>query len=419
MQADIQTLDGCMPMRQALEARPPVVLHMAAWGLVTLLMAALAWSACTPADLVIRATGRIRPTTPPVRMFAPVASKLENRVATVRVQEGSFVRAGDVLLTFETERIANEISRLQREIATKADELGRMEQLRQRLDQQLDAVCIKLESELSQARSETVRAQLLQQSEVALAEAELWAAQDKLRRTELLFEKKVATESERIIVTTQVRCAERKLAMARTPLAQTRMETLERQLEVDRRDHEVRLAELEERRTAKQGEVEVASKDLANLELQLRQATVTSPIEGVVLKGQHHAGDLIEPGKVVFEVASPDHLCFEANVASEDVGRVRNEMGARIKFDAFDYQRYGTLPGGVTFIAPDSSRPVNATHSDPVYVVRVSLAQQQLVRGDLRGEIKLGMTGHAEIVTDRRTILQIIVQRIRSSISLG
>jgi len=419
MNANLLTFDGCTPMRQALEARPPAILHLTAWGLVALFGGAVAWSAWTPADLVVRAAGRVRPTTPPVRMFAPVASKLENRVATVHVQEGSIVHAGDVLLIFETERMANEISRLERVIATGREEMAHMDQLQERLGEQFAAVRIRNESELAQAKSETDRARLLQESEVGLAEAELAAAQDKWNRTELLVQKKVATEAERILAATQYRSAETKLAIARTPLAQTRVDTIQRELEVARRDHEVRLAELDERRTAKRGEVAAAGKDLANLELQLRQATITSPIDGVVIKGQHHAGDLIEPGKVMFEVASPDQLCFESYVTSEDVGRVRDEMAARIKFDAFDYQRYGTMPGGVTFIAPDSSRPAETTNAAPIYIVRVSILGRELVRGDLRGEVKLGMTGRVEIVTDRRTILQIVVQRIRSAISLG
>lgn len=419
MSAHIHTLDDCTPMRQALESRPPAMLHVTAWGLVALFAAAIAWSGLTRADLVVRAPGRVRSTTPPVRVFAPVGGKLENRVARVCVVEGSLVRMGDVLLEFDTERLANEIARLERLIGTGREELARMDQLQERLDEQLAAARSKTETELAQARSEAERAEQLQAAEIGLAEAELAAARDKWTRTELLFKKKVTTEAERIEAMTQVRCAERKLTMARTPLAQTRVEAIERELEVAQRDHQVRLAELDERRTSKQGEVDAASKDLANLELQLRQATVKSPIDGVVVRGIHHAGDLIEPGKAIFEVASADELCFESYVASEDVGRLREALAARIKFDAFDYQRYGTLPGSVTFIAPDSSTRTEAANEAPIFVVRIGLAGRELMRGDLRGQIKLGMTGRVEVVTDRQTVLQIIVKRIRSAVSLG
>ena len=40
-------------------------------------------------------------------------------------------------------------------------------------------------------------------------------------------------------------------------------------------------------------------------------------------------------------------------------------------------------------------------------------------RGNFAGAIKLGMTGQVEIITDRRTVLTVLLRRIRSSISLG
>ena len=39
-------------------------------------------------------------------------------------------------------------------------------------------------------------------------------------------------------------------------------------------------------------------------------------------------------------------------------------------------------------------------------------------RGDLRGQVKLGMTGQADIVTDRETLLALFLKQIRQAISL-
>jgi hypothetical protein len=40
-------------------------------------------------------------------------------------------------------------------------------------------------------------------------------------------------------------------------------------------------------------------------------------------------------------------------------------------------------------------------------------------RGDLRGFVKLGLGGTAEIVTGSESVLSILIKRIRQSISLG
>jgi hypothetical protein len=51
--------------------------------------------------------------------------------------------------------------------------------------------------------------------------------------------------------------------------------------------------------------------------------------------------------------------------------------------------------------------------------MRIDLDGDEVGRGDLRGRIKLGMAGRAEIVTDRECLLSLLFRRIRRSISLN
>jgi hypothetical protein len=51
--------------------------------------------------------------------------------------------------------------------------------------------------------------------------------------------------------------------------------------------------------------------------------------------------------------------------------------------------------------------------------VKVALEGSEVGRGEYRGEIKLGMTGQAEIVTGQESILALLVKRVRQTISLG
>ena len=88
-----------------------------------------------------------------------------------------------------------------------------------------------------------------------------------------------------------------------------------------------------------------------------------------------------------------------------------------MKLDAYDYQRYGTVAGTVTFIAPDSD--VLAGQGRATYLVRIELAGEELGRGDFRGQIKLGMAGQADIVTGQESVLALLVKKLRQTISLG
>src|SRR5262249_13200639 len=156
-------------------------------------------------------------------------------------------------------------------------------------------------------------------------------------------------------------------------------------------------AELAMKRQVKQGELEAARLELANLDLELRQAELRAPLDGVITAGDVKVGDLLASGKPVVEIAEQKGFLFEVRVPSDDVGRLQVGMPARIKLDAFDYQRYGVLEGTVCFISPDSG--VAEGQRAPAYLVRIELAGEEVCRGDLQGRVKLGMAGQAEIVT--------------------
>jgi multidrug resistance efflux pump len=127
--------------------------------------------------------------------------------------------------------------------------------------------------------------------------------------------------------------------------------------------------------------------------------------------------------KSVVEIARRGDLIFEAVVPSEEVGDLRVGMPVRIKLDAFDYQRYGTVEGSVGFISPDSGVADPRQGEPPAkpvfYTVKIRLPRLEVGRGTYQGRVKLGMAGVAEVVTDRESLLSLLVQRIRRTISLG
>ena len=53
------------------------------------------------------------------------------------------------------------------------------------------------------------------------------------------------------------------------------------------------------------------------------------------------------------------------------------------------------------------------------YLVKIELAGNELGRGELHGQVKLGMTGQADIVTGQERLLALLVKKLRQTISLG
>ena len=207
------------------------------------------------------------------------------------------------------------------------------------------------------------------------------------------------------------------MAKARLPVDGSRVPVAERALALVDRDYALKREELRLKHAGKRGEIEAARLELANRELERELAEIRAPIDGVVVKGDVKLGDVLEPGKPALELARQEGFLFEGSVPSEEVGHLNVGMAARIKLDAYNYQQYGTIGGTVQFLSPDSGR--EGEERTVTYIVRIALSSDELVRGEYRGRVKLGMTGQADIITGHRSLLALLVKRIRQAISLG
>lgn len=428
----IVDLADCSEFRQTVSARPPRVVHGTLVLLLGLLAAGLVWAAVVKANLVVRAVGRVRPVEIPTQVFAPSGADMGGRVVEAPFEEGDLVRAGDVLVRLDAAQIDNRIAKLKRTLQAAEEELGMLAGVETLLAQQLSTATHKATAEVEQAEAALVRATDQRSSAIRGAQAGVHSARDLVQRKQRLRTSGAVTEEEFVQAETALREAEEKLVAAELPVDQGPLQVARRALQLVERDFAVRQAEAKARCAAKRGEAGAVRRDLRQLELQLAESVLRSPIDGVVVAGQIHVGDVLEPGKPVMEIAPRDGYRFEAAITSEDVGHVQAGMPVRIKFGAYDYQKYGVLPGTVTYLSPDSRLPrEDQSHaaaqtqappnrqSSAVFLVRVEMHADAVGRGELRGAVKLGLGGTAEIVTDRESLLMIFFRKIRQTVSLG
>ena len=162
--------------------------------------------------------------------------------------------------------------------------------------------------------------------------------------------------------------------------------------------------ELELKRATKRGEVEAARIELANLELEREQAVIRAPIDGVVTTGDVKVGDVLEPGKPVVEIAEQEGF------------RLRGARSrARRSATCGSGCRCGSswTPTTTSSTAPWTARSASSPRTRrrrrderTVDLYREDRAGQG--RGGprgVRGRVKLGMAGQAEIVTGRESLL--------------
>jgi HlyD family secretion protein len=415
-------LSDCTEFAQTLRARPPGAAHGTAILLVLLLGSALLWAGLTEADLVVTAGGRVRPLTPPQQVFLPVrgeslSASAGGRVVEVNYAEGREVRPGDVLIRLDAGRIDTEIARRERLLHAGEEELARLFRLRDATALLCWTARARAAAELTQAEGEAQQARERQAADVRLARTELGLAEDEARRLERLGSARAAAESEIVRARARVADAQAKLARAGLAPDEGRVLVCQEALVLAERDEAARREELALKCEQKRGEIEAARLELSGLERERGHAVLRAPVGGVVTTPPVKVGDVIEAGRPVVEIAEPRGFRFEARVTSADVGELTVGMRVRLKLDAYDYQRYGTLEGIVEFIAPDSGGTEGG--APPTYIVRVAPDSDEVSRGEFRGRLKLGMTGQAEMVTGRESVLALLVKKVRKSVRLG
>jgi multidrug resistance efflux pump len=194
------------------------------------------------------------------------------------------------------------------------------------------------------------------------------------------------------------------------------LEPLRSALEIVRHRTTVELEDYGIRLQQAQGDLYSSQEQLTDAKLARAQTTLKAYDDGIITEGEVNEGDIVELGKPLFTIAPEDGFQMEALVASADIGRIHVGMDARIKLDAYDYQKYGTIMGKVIQVASDSE--INDKSQIAGYKVKISLPGDEIGKGEIRSRIKLGITGTAEIITDHDTILSIALRKISRKISI-
>jgi multidrug resistance efflux pump len=291
---------------------------------------------------------------------------------------------------------------------------GRMRELVRLQDESARATA---RAELEAAEDELAKARAQKDADLRILKVELAAATDAEQRARVLRGRGAASEAEYVEAASRLKESRERLEKTQQPLSEGKLKVLRQRLAVVGNDYEVRLKELDVRKAARQAEIDASRKELDMLRQEQERAVLVAPQDGIVTTPEVKVGDLLAPGKEVLEVASEDGFRFEAAVPSEEVGHLRVGMPVRLKLDAFDYQRYGTVSGTIAAISADSR--VSQNGSGVLYAVQVVLDGDELGHGEFRGRVKLGMAGQAEVVTGHETLLSLLVKKIRQTISLG
>jgi len=151
-------------------------------------------------------------------------------------------------------------------------------------------------------------------------------------------------------------------------------------------------------------ELTTVERSLASLKDELSRATdqseravIRSPIDGVVKNLKLQAvGNVVRQGEPIMEVVPVDEvLVVETQLAPSDRGYVIQDQRADVKISAYDFLRYGTLPGQVTQIAADTDP--GTPEAGPHYRLVVATDKSFFGTPEAPLRISPGMTAEVDI----------------------
>ena len=393
-----QRLDGEVLLAQPVSTR---VLSFLAVGIV---LAALIFLSATRYARMETVPGWVIPEGGLIRIMARQGGSIES----ISVREGDSITKGQKLLTLSLSSAlenGNSGTELARQLAVQ------IEATKNSTDAQIQ----KLQAESEQVRSQ--RAALVREAEQLEQQLKAMADQNTILvrragRVSALSNRGVSNKQDVETAELATLDSQREAAQARTNLLSqerqiadldARLATIPIDIRAARAENAVSLATLEQKRT------EIAVQN---------NYGVSASVSGRVVALPVLAGQDVSAGKVV-AVLIPDgsSLGVELYVPSRSAGFIREGQEVRLKYQAFPYQKFGTAKGVVneisaTLLSPGDVQMPEAQLQEPVFRVKVRLEKDTIDAYGRSISIQPGMLLNADIVFDRRTLLEWLLDPI-------
>jgi len=416
--------------------------------IILLFCAALVWASLGKVDIVATAHGRVI-LNGRTKIIQPAEGGV---VRAIHVQDGSVVKAGDVLIELDPTISTAELEHVRSDLIGAQLNIAR---LRAALDQDLNPGAALVPPEGASGELVAMHRQFLA-SQVAehvakLSELDRQLAQKKAERETIsatiaklnatipllqervdvrkyLFDKQIGSKltflseaQELVGQQHDVAVQESRLREGDAAIAELGQVRLKVEAEYRRALYED-LAKAEERAAG-------LSQDLIKGEQKAKHQLIAAPVDGVVQQlTVHTIGGVVTPAQALAVVVALDRdLEIEAMVANRDIGFVVPGQTAAIKIDTFNFARYGLLHGRVISVSRDAilrDGREDKTHEkqisaggtsseseggDPLYAARISLDQNEMEIDGRPVPLLPGMAVTVEIGTGSRRIISYLL----------
>ncbi|GFE68849.1 HlyD family efflux transporter periplasmic adaptor subunit [Chroococcus sp. FPU101] len=437
--------------------------------LMLFLAIALPWAMFSRVDETGTARGRLEPKGKTIKLDAPVAET----VSAVMVKEGEAIKAGQRLLSLESEIVSTELVEQQQKLEGQQNRLTQLELLKNQLiqanrtqEQQNQAQILEKQAQIEQAQQNLKALKLaysiqkdekqsqidqakqdLAKNKIAhnLADINLKGAREKYQRYRqaledsvisrdryLEVEQSVKENSERLtqaqfdIIQSESRFREqqnsyeRAMSQAQAEIVQSQLRLKEQEGSSESLIYSGQLALLKSQEQLKNLETEITTltaeiaqiqSQIESLKFQLSQRVLKSPVDGIVFQlSVKNAGVVVKSGDAIAEIAPTGTiLVLRAQMATTESGSLRVGMPVKMKFDAYPFQDYGIVEGKLSDISPTSKVTQTEQGQVTTFDLEIELQQTCLPTAKTCVPLTPGQTATAEVIVRQRKLIDFVL----------
>jgi membrane fusion protein, hemolysin D len=410
------------------ERRPPWVARATLYVLVAVIIIAGIWAAVAKVDRIVVAPGKLVTTASTI-----VVQPLEtSTVRSLHARVGDIVRKGDVLATLDPTFSEADAGQLRGKVKSLAAQIERLEsELDDRpYEPQILDDEARLQTTIWTRRIEQNKAKLAsynqqirhveaematKSADRAALEVRLGVAKDLETMRDYLMQKELGSKVNYLDAKSQRLQVEREIL-----LAVNNMTELEEEMERFKAEKAAYLAEFRQKTAEELVQVrrdhDAAVKQLDKATRRNSVTLLAAPGDAIVLEvAQRSVGSVLKEAEALYTLVPLDSpLEAEVSVEGLDVGNVETGAEARLKLEAWPFQKHGTLSGKVRTVSNDTFTPDPKKDGQqrPYYKARVEVTVTDL--RDVPRSFRLipGMAVTAEIKAGERTILSYLLYPI-------
>jgi len=365
---------------------PPWIIRSTAW----ILLAAFLFAALIATVMRLPETVRCPFVLVPATGADPIQSPVRAIINRAAVDEGQHVKAGEELFVLRSDEIRGldtQFRMLTEDLRSKEESLARYE--------------LAFTAQLGIKNAEIEQAK----SEVKFRENHASTSRDLVTRMERLAKLGGESEIDLIKLKLDLAGSEKDLSVAQRTVQQVNL------------DRERMEAEHARQRAEQQSEIEKLKMRIGALKTDLKNTqqnllTIRSPYEGVIISmDQRSVGTFVQQGQVLCQLAPKDSKP-RARMTINEVGLPKLTVTQRVRyfFEAYPYQRYGTVTGKLDWISPSAV----TTSDGSRFTALGSLDRYDIFsRAGKILPLRVGMRGDAHIIVGSRTMFEYAFEPIR------